>query len=544
MKRLALFLTFTTACIFAGAQQFVVIKTQEGQEVIPVEDIECITLEQDADFHARLLPRAIAADERTQLFGQALQVTGWADSLLDFVDADYVSLLDNLDEWSHIISVWHTMSIMPRFPQARLKCFSAFVETDSVFAAHGIMDLSSLTAYAHQVYDEIFPSDAVISDPTHPHNALNRFVAYHLLNFGCSDTTLTADPAYFVRDVADVSDWYQTLLPEGTLKVSRPDGTEAGLYLNRRGVQDSPDKYGVKIRGAKIIPSPSGILTQKVSNGAYFYIDDLLLFGRQTQQEVLNDRWTVDFVTLSPDFMNNDTRLQHQFDWNKMAFSTIFLPGTVAGFDSPKPTDFCVSPYWYNINYYGGESISVGSVDGTPIDITVTLPVLPQGEWEIRFGCAVSPFLVGLRFSIDETGLQDSLEISQQLYRSLDSLYFSWMKQLTPEEEIVFNKQLRSAGWMRGPKTYSFSTQQNSQPVRTPENSKTLYDSGVGGLRRIIGRVHSDGKRPFHLRIESYEYDEVYDEKGHINQHIRPHDLDFLEFCPSWIVDNEEIPEE
>ena len=89
MKRLALFLTFTTACILAGAQQFVVIKTQEGQEVIPAEDIECITLEQDADFHARLLPRAIAADERTQLFGQALQVTGLADSLLDFVDADY-----------------------------------------------------------------------------------------------------------------------------------------------------------------------------------------------------------------------------------------------------------------------------------------------------------------------------------------------------------------------------------------------------------------------------------------------------------------------
>ena len=50
-----------------SAQQFVVIKTHEGQEVIPAGDIERITLEQDASFHARLLPQLVILAE-TNIF--------------------------------------------------------------------------------------------------------------------------------------------------------------------------------------------------------------------------------------------------------------------------------------------------------------------------------------------------------------------------------------------------------------------------------------------------------------------------------------------
>ena len=72
------------------------------------------------------------------------------------------------------------------------KGYTAFVETDSVYAAHGIYNISDLKAYAAKVYDEMYPEDAAIADPTDRRNSLNRFVSYHLLDRMGTKSNLTA----------------------------------------------------------------------------------------------------------------------------------------------------------------------------------------------------------------------------------------------------------------------------------------------------------------------------------------------------------------
>ena len=391
MKKLILSITVFAASMTATAQQFVIIdgvgykdnQFIQGQQAFLAEDIESFRYESDPNF--RLMPSALASDEHTQLFSQALQLTGLADSLQAYFDYEYNSLdytykdglyrISNHDQYAEVLN-------------RRYIKFTAFVETDEVLAANGITSIEDLKAYAKRIYDDVFPEDAAVSDPTDRRNSLNRFVAYHILPFGASHSTLTAFPNYFDQRIADVADWYQTMMPEGSLKVSRPRtgnavNTEIGLFLNRRGLQNGPDKYGVQVKGVEIGES---VNTQ---NGLYFYINSPLVYDRKTLEETLQERWRVDFVTLSPDFMTARTR-ENQADINTPTFSnskpaTLFLPKHTNGIDFNPDADLIISPSRYYYWSYGGDEVDVCSVISR-YDITIDLPCLPEGDWELRFG--------------------------------------------------------------------------------------------------------------------------------------------------------------
>lgn len=540
MKRIVFLIVLAVATLAANAQQFVVIKTHEGEEVIPADDIESITLEPDADFHARLLPRAIAADERTQLFGQALQATGLADSLLAFVDPSY----PDMTEAERTVFVYSTTGLY-EMPEVRKIAFTAFVETDEVFQAQGIRNLADLTARAHKIYDPFYPEDADVQDPTDRRNALNRFVAYHLLNRGSTDETLTLRPGFFDRELADVADWYQTFLPEGTLKVSRPNGTEEGLYLNRRGVQDRPDKYGVKVRGAKIIPAADGLLTQVTSNGSYYYIDAILAYDEQTRCVALNERWRIDFTTLSADFMSSGLRNQDwkgDAQWEKN--TPTFLSTYLENFVFKEKTNVAMTNYHNYYWSYGGVEVNIvpNPVD-VPCDFSLHLPMLPEGDYELRLGTVAMISSTKGLFTLNEVQLGDTVKLSSSQTRA-EWEALGWRTGLPEDEQRAADRELRANGWMRGAKEWRICTmgQNSGQTVATPENSMPMCDA-VGLGRCILGRFHSNGRTPLQLRIQSIPY--IGDEQGQaLREHYRHFPLDFLEVCPTWIVDNEEIPEE
>lgn len=391
MKKLILSITVFAASMTATAQQFVIIdgvgykdnQFIQGQQAFLAEDIESIRYESDPNF--RLMPAALASDEHTQLFSQALQLTGLADSLQAYFDYEYDGLeYSYMDGLYHIDNYSHYAEVLNR----RYIKFTAFVETDEVLAANGITSIEDLKAYAKRIYDDVFPEDAAVSDPTDRRNSLNRFVAYHILPFGASQSTLTAFPNWFDQSIADVADWYQTMMPEGSLKVSRPRtgnavNTEIGLFLNRRGLQNGPDKYGVQVKGIEIGES---VNTQ---NGIYFYIDSLLAYDRKTQEETLQERWRVDFVTLSPDFMTARTR-ENQADINtptdsKSKPAILFLPQHTNGISFNPDANVIIHPSRYYYWSYGGDEVDVLNAINQ-YDITIDLPCMPEGDWELRFG--------------------------------------------------------------------------------------------------------------------------------------------------------------
>ena len=133
------------------------------------------------------------------------------------------------------------------YPEKRYFNYTAFFVKDELLKekygitkALGKDDPTSLESLAHGIYDDVYPEDADIDDLKDRRNALNRFISYHIIDRYGSTYTLTANDNtklqnHFNRRKHDISDWYQTLMPHSLMKFSFPNGTQAGLYINRRG---------------------------------------------------------------------------------------------------------------------------------------------------------------------------------------------------------------------------------------------------------------------------------------------------------------------
>ena len=417
MKKLILSLTVLAASLTAVAQQFVIVDGQvkeypflQGQQVFLADEIESISYRIDPDF--RLMPELIVGDQNLKLFGQALQLTGLTDSLTAYYDYDY-----NGEAYAHLDGLYHSDNHYQYVKMLRHRYiqFTAFVETDDVFAAHGIMTLEDLKTYAKKVYDEVYPEDAGITDPTDRRNSLNRFVAYHFLPMGMTRETLTAYPGFFNQTLGDPADWYRTLMPHASLKVSRPrtdsnPNTEIGLFLNRRGIMDGPDKYGVQTKGIQIGES---VMT---NNGQYFYIDDLLTYDKKTQTETLQERWRVDFVTLSPDFMTSQTRTMKATYADPTNSSQNAAIGYLNQYTNDitwnEDADLFIGPARFYFWDYGGDEVTLRS-DNNTCDLSVNFPPLPEGDWELRLGtCMISSRPSVMRICLDDNLLCDTVDFS------------------------------------------------------------------------------------------------------------------------------------
>nr|HPH57163.1 fasciclin domain-containing protein [Bacteroidales bacterium] len=119
-----------------------------------------------------LLPELMREDTTIRLFYEAMVLTTFDDSLLLYMDYDYVQPKLVLHYTSHVN---RETAIAPKY---RKYGYTGFVEPDEVYRQKGINNMNDLIAYAKKVYDEVYPQDANLYDDdfTHPKNPLNRFV--------------------------------------------------------------------------------------------------------------------------------------------------------------------------------------------------------------------------------------------------------------------------------------------------------------------------------------------------------------------------------
>ena len=445
MKKMILSL-LAAACMLpvVAQQQFIIMQhvnnkfgvTDGTYSPTPVSDVVKITFEADKYFETFLLPGAIAEDNNLKLFNQALQLTGLADSLKAVCYPDYTPTFDSKKYYYRS----HTWSEVAWFNQIRLKMFSVFAETDAVYAAAGITTIDQLKAYAKQVYDEYYPEDAAVSDPTDRRNSLNRFVAYHILPQGTGYYNLTCYDGYKMelcvdRTLTDIASWYPTMMPHAALKCSYPAaGTETGMYLNRRGLKGGPDKYGVQVRGAKILPQENGAFDYEARNGYYYYIDGILAYDKQTREQVLGgERWRVDFKHLSPDFMHNAQELLGNYlndddnnhaddsdtprNGRNIAYQWDALQNITGSGTVPLIHRRAHANFW---SWQGDEV----NLFGDDFDFTIKLPQLPAGEWEVRLGyCGGIGSRADVRIWLNDQQVVDSLIMAYSYYA--DGLPFS-----------------------------------------------------------------------------------------------------------------------
>lgn len=424
MNRLLLSIAATAISMTVSAQYILV----NSELPIPASEVEKITYEQDDQFENLLLPGQLASDQKITIFTQALKLTGLADTLKAYVCTNPDD--PSKDQKYYYSSHTHSEVAWPF--QRKFKEFTVFAETDEAFAKLGITNLEQLKAYAKQVYDEVFPEDAGVTDPKDRRNSLNRFMAYHILKHKSTYWYLTAydgtsDGTFFQNtNLADIAAWYGTLLPHASLKCSYPMGSEKGVYLNHRGLMSQPDKYGKQVRGAKVIADGERGFDHECFNGCYFHIDRVLAYDKTTREEVLgSELWRVDFKTLTPEIMScaKDLRGNYMADDNYIDDSPFPANGKNMYFkwdrmenvkgDTARNNAGLVHrrAHLYYWSWQGDEVNVFGDYD-----MTIKLPSVPAGEWEVRMGICGLETRGAARIYLNDKLMIDTLDMRRNYY--------------------------------------------------------------------------------------------------------------------------------
>ncbi len=498
-------LTLITACAALGisAQEYLQLDSHwYGDTNIPVEQIDSITYGELS--HADKLPAIMAKDPNISIFNEALRLTGMCDSLTGYIDYDYeIQASEDVPSYDE--------GVRTTIRTTRYRKYTVLAEPDSVFAKYGITNVAQLKDYAAQVYDEVYPEDASVADPTDRRNSLNRFVSYHLLYvYAPSVDELTplgwldyaVDRAY--EPLTDIADWYETMMPHSLMKCVVPKSTdnhEQRVFVNfKKNVSE----------GAQVTHP----LDRMALNGAYYYVDDIIAYDKRTQEEVLDESLVFNESILTPELMNNDLRIVDGI----YQISDICVSYFAAGYEQSmkmKNIRFnnpCNGGGLYTCHgfMWGNFQTDEMLIKGV-FDVTIKLPPVPAGTYELNFGYSQTSLRPVVNFYLDGE-LCDSVDLR---IPSSDPR-IDWIADENAESPAATDQILFKNGYRKG---LSYVT--DGGP-RTQRDDNTT-------LRRIITTFTTDGKTDHYLRIKNVtpEADRPY---------FRQFMMDFIELCPTHLL--------
>lgn len=447
------------------------------------------------------LPDLIAEDTRLTIFNQALRLTGMADSISKYIDESYSCSDDSVTEGVRKFygGYWQ----YAHFPEKRYYKYTAFCETDDVYRANGISTLDDLKAYAKSVYDQVYPQDAGLYDDDFRNrkNPLNRFISYHLINrFGGYDDWVSSGEIKnqcCVLSAADPEDFYETMAPGTIMRFCSP---AHGLFINRKGLARNASVQGVMV----LSPSESGMTDQTALNGAYHYINGILAYTKEVRDVVLNCRIRIDGTTMSPDFMNANARGHFGQDY-------------LTGFKNDFITDWKLSDETF-IGVHSNE-LSWHSYEGNAVcitgiyDVTMKLPPVPSGTYEIRMG-----YTVGTERGVVQVYLNNEpCGIPIDLRQYGPSTNIGWIADTDDEDENTANdKAMRNRGYMKAMDSYRSA-------------GGEVFRNNTENLRRILTTQYLDENQTYWLRFRQV----LEDPECYLS-------FDYLELCPKSIYGSPE----
>ena len=477
----------TTLSAFAGGEKVILINHSVP---IVMEDIDVHNgiihavsgiLEPSAQY----LDEILESKEDYSLFVEALRITGLIDSVKLIEDETYVRTIRRGYDGD-----WGTA--------AGLKYgYTAFVESDETYRNEGISDLDALIAKTREKFSELYGyDDPSGNDWTNRTNALNLFVAYHLLE-EMRDASGLVDRYYRTRHTTDFGvnqhvEYMLTMRHRSLLEV------KTGNYINQKS-------NGTAV----MLASDLSRINVAYINGVYHEIDKVLWYDKSVEEDVLNKRIRVDYGTLNPEFTNNGLRTAHS---PKVCCAQGYLKYTDLG-DDPN-----VNIYVKHGNndwcYYQGDGITA---DGW-YDITIQLPPLPPDTWEIRVGVICYVGSGNLVHGVAQLYFNaEPLGIPMNFGGAVTDPLIGWVRDSETDDNGASNdRAMRNRGWMKAPPIYG-------QPT-TGTNARNWAQP----VRRILTTISiSDRDKPNSFRAKA----------------LQPtlFDLDYFEFVPKSALENEDI---
>ncbi len=514
----------------------------------------------------RTLPDVLHSIDGYSIFYQALVKTGLADSLKKSNKGIVYTLSDETDTNGQDLYS----------PKECRVAFTLFAESDEVMKANGINSFDDLVAYANDKYGPAagwyhylnekgltVNTGTTDKDFRERNNALNMFVAYHILYAGMAiDKILFSREAYSSGGYtaynywnynpetcyAEVYDYFETMLPNTLMKIwGGKYGSTSQLYINRWklnntltdevGTPGSSSMHPMRQTGVKI----NRDLNKGALNGYIHAIDKMLVYDTNVPNGVLHERMRFETTTFLPEFGNNGLR----FISANEAFALNGGQGSGARIAFPVN-------YFNNVYCYNGEGTKVRyNVNGAynawqancfqgwgQYDLAIKLPHVPTGTYELRLMYVpmshggFMQFYLGTSKNVQEMEIL-GLPLDVRVPASDERIG------LTPADEeddlgIATDKALRNRGYMRSPMSYRQHPESRDEGTTGNLNMRTTCDASSWALRKILITKQFKQSEDYWFRIKNMISDDSE----------LKWQFDYIEFVPVDIVNSTEYSED
>lgn len=464
-------------------------------------------------------------------------------------------------------------------PEHRYYGFTLFAETDAIWEALLGKQAAAITVTDIKNYltgKGLYPQGNKDDDYTNQNNIVNLFTTYHILPERLAPDRLVIHYNEYGRNFKEkyctipVEELYTTLGQPRLLKIYE-SAESKGIYLNRfpvlrngRGqfsAANAPDdelrndyhESGVfqPAKGQTLTADENqGILVatrdsteqyvcDNVSaiNGVIYPIGTLLANTENVQNQLGSQRLRFDVSSLFPEMMNNEIRSPRDY----YPYGARDIRAFPASTDYPYFDNLYIAPgsqfYYLSgfgrgwANYQADEFNIVGA-----FDFTMQLPPVPvSGEYELRYGIAnqstvrtIAQFYLGSdKENLHASGLAVDMRVGgveKRMRSTTTNSNLGWEEETTDEAyDRLVDIRLREKGYMRGPRYFL-----TGYYIDSPSARERHYC-----IRRIVWKGHLEAGKTYYLRIKNCMDD----------PQLELH-MDYLEWCPSNVYDNPEVPED
>ena len=489
-----------------------------------------------------LLAEQIALYGEFSLFSEALKATGWDEKISNFeIDPNYDGTL---------IDPGFSPEGKAPYPKEWNKRYTLLAETNDIFEdptknhlGEPITDLAGLQRLA-----ETFYGTEAQDDYKNPENALNKFIAYHILdrrlyyksNSGPGGFIMeNYENGNFKSDVNlprayDRYDYFETMLKYSIIKVTRP---KAETEMEDEIVLNYSQEEGTMCIDPKmeeylnVIVQPVDRLeiadfNGDAKNGTIHPINKILIYNENEMGgNVLNERMRWDIASIFPELTNNGVRWDFKTNDHKITYiphdycERLRVRSTTTKIYYLLPTETKMDTY---SNYQGDELIIKGQYD-----FEYRLPYVPVGTYEIRFGYSQSSQRGVIQIYVDDNiaGIPVDLRSSGEAQAKI-----GWFneKDMSHNEILENDKAMRNKGFMKGPASCHIDMANPSSPAGNMRYSDHC-------IRKIVGTYQLGQKEGGHwLRVKSVTENATTEE---FNQ-------DYLEIVPTTVITNPNKPED
>ena len=495
----------------------------------------------------RFIGNVLERADGYKIFSQALNMTGLADSLLVYSKGTFT--FKQLDRESFSGEIWPARGVGTEGTDDYKVGFTVFAESDAVMAANNINSIDDLIDYANSVYgncgswyQHIAENNINVStadDYTNRYNALNMFVAYHILRGSMAANQLVyekGDGYWNYKDDADPHDYYETMLPHTLMKIWEPHDVGSGRTVlinryqtyntltNELGTQGT--NHEVVRRGIEVSRSKS----LQAYNGYVHSIDGMLIYDELVPRGVLNERMRVNCTSLFPEIIDMYRYWSVSTSPGGQARIGVsnFALDNIKFYDENPNVCMCYNVHGWMRCYEKDQMQFWGNYD-----FAFRLPSVPSGNYEIRVVYAPMSYGSFMQYYI---GTSSAIQDMRPLGLPFDATIQGEDPRIgltyyldEDDQGVATDIAMHNRGYMRGPYSYYGGTNVTSWT----EANNGRADGGTT-IRYVLGTVELKQGNDNYLRIKTLNPENLRNPVG----------LDFVELVPTSVLDNQEYTED